>query len=606
MKTKKEYCLRTIHQAIRYRPVRRIIYRASWHQVKLKSHILRNILLCSIRPCHSHIHAPLQMPIKLMFVPPSERRPTHATRNILISLFLSFFSRLKQCRVTRILAMPGGVYLRLAQTVQILVMTTTVSKIRDAAMPSLFFLVVAAIVVVVVCVPLPPWWRRHLNFEKEKTAFRFRFLFRLNPNGVTTLNANCSRFFTRIACTTCRRGKKWKSKKKKIENTIRAKALPGILNQTYRCRFHRFFFFSLNICITALVGVASKNECAIACRLPRKGKIIWCKIQFCHKINTGFQRNSQSRLYGHIGLRTKSFRCYRRQFDWMTHFLFHPIRTDDSIDVTNDEEPEQEPETDHQQTAMLPVAGLVPPASLYNHAQETVYETSARLLFMAVKWAKNLPSFAELAFRDQVSDGGPHTKCRHFPNRQFSVCCRWFCWKRAGPNCFCWTRFSGVCRWIRLIVHCSLWPSTATISSATGSANRIWHWIFVHCTTRYAASNRFWSIRPNSPVSKQSFCSDQRREASKIHRQSKTCKTKLRYELTLSLSFMILMRFVSQVMLSEHCRRQFPAPNARFGRLLLMLPLLRVVNSHRIESIYFQRTIGNTPMEKVLCDMYKN
>lgn len=40
--------------------------------------------------------------------------------------------------------------------------------------------------------------------------------------------------------------------------------------------------------------------------------------------------------------------------------------------------------------------------SLYGHTQETVYETSARLLFMAVKWAKNLPSFASLAFRDQV------------------------------------------------------------------------------------------------------------------------------------------------------------------------------------------------------------
>ena len=31
-----------------------------------------------------------------------------------------------------------------------------------------------------------------------------------------------------------------------------------------------------------------------------------------------------------------------------------------------------------------------------------VYETAARLLFMAVKWAKNLPSFAALPFRDQV------------------------------------------------------------------------------------------------------------------------------------------------------------------------------------------------------------
>jgi len=40
--------------------------------------------------------------------------------------------------------------------------------------------------------------------------------------------------------------------------------------------------------------------------------------------------------------------------------------------------------------------------NLYAHQHETVYETSARLLFMAVKWAKNLPSFARLSFRDQV------------------------------------------------------------------------------------------------------------------------------------------------------------------------------------------------------------
>lgn len=71
---------------------------------------------------------------------------------------------------------------------------------------------------------------------------------------------------------------------------------------------------------------------------------------------------------------------------------------DDSIDVTNDEEPEQETETDQQQTAILPVPGFVPPASLYNHAQETVYETSARLLFMAVKWAKNLPRYFSISY----------------------------------------------------------------------------------------------------------------------------------------------------------------------------------------------------------------
>ena len=34
--------------------------------------------------------------------------------------------------------------------------------------------------------------------------------------------------------------------------------------------------------------------------------------------------------------------------------------------------------------------------------EENTHETCARLLFMAVKWAKNLTSFASLPFRDQV------------------------------------------------------------------------------------------------------------------------------------------------------------------------------------------------------------
>lgn len=62
----------------------------------------------------------------------------------------------------------------------------------------------------------------------------------------------------------------------------------------------------------------------------------------------------------------------------------------------------------------------------------------------------------------------------------------------------------------------------------------------------------------------------------------------------------------AQVMLWQHCRTQLPGQVARFGRLLLMLPLLRIVPPSRVEAVFFQKTIGNTPMEKVLCDMYKN
>lgn len=41
--------------------------------------------------------------------------------------------------------------------------------------------------------------------------------------------------------------------------------------------------------------------------------------------------------------------------------------------------------------------------AIYPSTHENIYESSARLLFMAVKWAKNLPSFSSLPFRDQVS-----------------------------------------------------------------------------------------------------------------------------------------------------------------------------------------------------------
>ena len=57
----------------------------------------------------------------------------------------------------------------------------------------------------------------------------------------------------------------------------------------------------------------------------------------------------------------------------------------------------------HHHPAAIPLAvSAYPEGAIYPPGQETVYECSARLLFMAVKWSKNLPSFANLPFRDQV------------------------------------------------------------------------------------------------------------------------------------------------------------------------------------------------------------
>ena len=67
------------------------------------------------------------------------------------------------------------------------------------------------------------------------------------------------------------------------------------------------------------------------------------------------------------------------------------------IDVTGESDGNSDSERLAMRTAISQREMAVYPS---NH--ENIYESSARLLFMAVKWAKNLPSFSSLPFRDQV------------------------------------------------------------------------------------------------------------------------------------------------------------------------------------------------------------
>ena len=47
--------------------------------------------------------------------------------------------------------------------------------------------------------------------------------------------------------------------------------------------------------------------------------------------------------------------------------------------------------------------GLTLPSPFPSHTTETLCESAARLLFMNVKWAKNVPAFTSLNLNDQVS-----------------------------------------------------------------------------------------------------------------------------------------------------------------------------------------------------------
>lgn len=68
-----------------------------------------------------------------------------------------------------------------------------------------------------------------------------------------------------------------------------------------------------------------------------------------------------------------------------------PPTVDENIDVTSND----------PEFPLSPYSSSSSPCGL-----DSIHETSARLLFMAVKWAKNLPVFSSLPFRDQVDPLG--------------------------------------------------------------------------------------------------------------------------------------------------------------------------------------------------------
>lgn len=309
----------------------------------------------------------------------------------------------------------------------------------------------------------------------------------------------------------------------------------------------------------------------------------------------------------------------------------HP---DDSIDVTNDEETDIGHSTplhhshhlhaaavtqsggDNKSSAaaaaaaaaaavatlpMSAAAAFVSP-TLYVQTHETVYETSARLLFMAVKWAKNLPSFASLTFRDQV------ILLEESWAELFLLNAIQWCMPLDAANCAVFSAAE----------HCAAAAQAQTVqlqaAQTNGTADRT-----SSPTAASAAAAAAAVAAASAALPSKQIAADVRQLHDTLCRFKSVLVDPAEFA---CLKAIVLFRSETrglkdpaqienlqdqaQVMLAQHCRGQFPAQIARFGRLLLMLPLLRGVASHKIESIYFQRTIGNTPMEKVLCDMYKN
>ncbi|KAM9422589.1 LOW QUALITY PROTEIN: photoreceptor-specific nuclear receptor [Salvelinus alpinus] len=222
-----------------------------------------------------------------------------------------------------------------------------------------------------------------------------------------------------------------------------------------------------------------------------------------------------------------------------------PEDVDENIDVTSNE-PERESSDYHM--------------SLYPSSTENVYETSARLLFMSVKWAKN-PVFSNLPFRDQV------ILLEEAWSELFLLC---------------------AIQWSLPLDSCPLLslpdlppPTTQTKTSYTSVDLRLLQEVFSRFKALAVDPTEFACLKAIVLFKPETRGLKDPEQVENLQDQS-------------------------QVMLGQHIRSHYSSQPARFGKLLLLLPSLRFVSSERIELLFFHRTIGNTPMEKLLCDMFKN
>ncbi|KAG8440259.1 hypothetical protein GDO86_006142 [Hymenochirus boettgeri] len=219
---------------------------------------------------------------------------------------------------------------------------------------------------------------------------------------------------------------------------------------------------------------------------------------------------------------------------------------DENIDVTSNE-PERSP-TDLQMSGF------------HTASPEGVYETSARLLFMAVKWAKNLPVFSNLPFRDQV------ILLEEAWSELFLLC---------------------AIQWSMPLDSCPLLSITdlSTHCHGKSASSAIDIRILQDTISRFKSLN----VDPTEFACLKAVML--------FKPETRGLKDPEQVE---------NLQDQSQMMLAQHTRNHYPTQPVRFGKLLLLSPSLRFISSERIELLFFHRTIGNTPMEKLLCDMFKN
>ncbi|XP_046406273.1 nuclear receptor subfamily 2 group E member 1-like [Ischnura elegans] len=204
----------------------------------------------------------------------------------------------------------------------------------------------------------------------------------------------------------------------------------------------------------------------------------------------------------------------------------------------------------------LPVSYLMP--SAFPLSSETICESAARLLFMNVKWAKSVASFRCLPLKDQL------LLLEESWRELFVLGAAQFSLPLEGE-------LLGAARAEALARDVAAFRDTlAEIQVEDADSNE------------YACLRALVLFAPDLRLN--GAAGRWLKEAAAV----------------------AAVRDQVQAALEAYVAATYPSRPLRFGRLLLLLPLLRSVSADTIEQLFFRRTIGHIPIRRILCDMFRS
>nr|CAD7461501.1 unnamed protein product [Timema tahoe] len=231
--------------------------------------------------------------------------------------------------------------------------------------------------------------------------------------------------------------------------------------------------------------------------------------------------------------------------------------------------------------------GFPLPTPFSLHTTEAVCESAARLLFMNVKWAKNVPAFTNLHFKDQLM-------LLESSWRELFVlgAAQFLLPMELGPLIASCGALADSERALALLQEVKVFQDTIDKFRAMTVDPHEYACLRAIVLFKTAFNG---SSSPVSSTSGPSCPSSSPTSTTSTTGDTKTLR---------DVPAVAALQDHTQLTLNKYISTAHPGQPFRFGKLLLLLPCLRAVSNGTIEELFFRRTIGNIPIERIICDMY--